>query len=191
MKAKKSRISISSSQLVKIGEAYLAEYVDVYEMGRLSARSDGEYLLELRNKLLCIRGDLEAHEDDPAVSDYLMREMKLPFANAYYLANKEFWREKVRSCSEIILSRYDVLEAEIKEEPQGFYTDIMLGRIEVNRSLLSRVSELDEKELVMARAIVFNEEHGGLSAEYRRYRPKTLTYRGQQIIMKEVMKHAG
>jgi len=176
---------------VKIGEAYLAEYVDVYEMGRLSARSDGEYLLELRNKLLCIRGDLEAHEDDPAVSDYLMREMKLPFANAYYLANKEFWREKVRSCSEIILSRYDVLEAEIKEEPQGFYTDIMLGRIEVNRSLLSRVSELDEKELVMARAIVFNEEHGGLSAEYRRYRPKTLTYRGQQIIMKEVMKHAG
>ena len=191
MKATRNHPSIDASQLVRIGEAYLAEYVDVYEMGRLSARSDGEYLLELRNKLLCIRGDLEAHEDDPAVNEFLLREMNLPYANAYYLANIEYWRDKIRSCKDSILSRYEELVAEIQKEPQGFYTDIMLGRIEVNRSLLNCVSELNEKELVMARAIVFNEEHGGLSAEYRKYRPKQITYRGQQILMKEVMKHAG
>ncbi len=191
MKSSKVHLNLTANNLVAIGETYLAEYIDVYESGRLSPRSDGEYLLELRNKLLCIRGDLEAHEDVPAVSDFLMREMRLPFANAYYLANKEYWREKIRSCKDSILSRYEELEEEIRKEPQGFYTDIMLGRIEVNRKLLSRVSELNEKELVMARAIVYAEEHGGLSAEYRKCRPKQITYRGQQIIMKEVMKHAG
>lgn len=192
MRVTKNRASISATSLIKIGDSYIAEYIDVYENGRLSSRSDGEYLLELRSKLFSIQVNLIPYQEELDVKEYISRADRLPFANAYYLANKEYWREKVKSSSKEILLRYDALEAEIKTEQQGYYTDILLGRIESNRNLLTRAAELNEKELVMARAIVYSEGRGGLSVEYHRWRPTEITtYRGQQILMKEVMKNAG